>query len=184
MHGGGMTWGSHHLRSRTEPDLLRHRQSAARDRGQGPHGRQPVHRVHRRAESRHRQDGVVLPAVAARHARLGRRSQTPVLIDGEINGQKRKLVAQASRNGYFFVLDRTNGKNIVTTKFAKANWAKGVDAKGQPIPDPAKEPQTRRRAGGSESGRRRQLAAPELQSRYGPVLRECHRRLQRLLHLR
>ncbi len=67
--------------------------------------------------------------------------QTPVLIDGEIDGQRRKLIAQASRNGYFFVLDRTNGKNVVTGKFAKANWAKGVDAKGQPIPDPAKMPQ-------------------------------------------
>ena len=68
-------------------------------------------------------------------------NETPVLIDGEINGQKRKLVAQASRNGYFFVLDRVTGKNIVTTTFAKANWAKGLDAKGQPIPDPAKCPQ-------------------------------------------
>jgi alcohol dehydrogenase (cytochrome c) len=67
--------------------------------------------------------------------------EAPVLIDGEIDGRKRKLVAQASRNGYFFVLDRETGKNILTTKFAKANWAKGLDAKGQPIPDPAKMPQ-------------------------------------------
>ena len=67
--------------------------------------------------------------------------QTPVLIDGEVNGQPRKLVAHASRNGFFFVLDRTNGKNLVTTQFVKTNWSKGVDAKGQPIPNPAKEPQ-------------------------------------------
>ncbi len=68
-------------------------------------------------------------------------NQTPVLIDGTIGGQPRKLLAQASRNGYFFVLDRATGKNVVTTTFAKANWAKGIDAKGQPIPDPAKFPQ-------------------------------------------
>ena len=68
--------------------------------------------------------------------------QTPVLFDGEINGQKRKLLAQASRNGYFFLLDRTNGKNILTKEFVKTNWAKGIDAKGQPIPNPAKMPQT------------------------------------------
>ena len=37
--------------------------------------------------------------------------ETPVLFDGEFNGQPRKLLAQAARNGYFFVLDRTNGKN-------------------------------------------------------------------------
>jgi len=68
-------------------------------------------------------------------------TQTPVLFDGEINGQKRKLVAQASRNGYFFVLDRATGKNISSTEYVKVNWSKGVDAKGSPIPDPAKEPQ-------------------------------------------
>ena len=67
--------------------------------------------------------------------------QTPVLFDGIINGQPRKLLAQASRNGWFFVLDRTNGKNIVTSEYVKTNWTKGVDAKGQPIPNPAKEPQ-------------------------------------------
>jgi alcohol dehydrogenase (cytochrome c) len=67
--------------------------------------------------------------------------QTPVLIDGEIDGQQRKLIAQASRNGYFFVLDRTNGKNIVTREFVKTNWSKGVAPDGVPIPNPAKEPQ-------------------------------------------
>ncbi len=68
-------------------------------------------------------------------------TQVPVLFDGEINGQKRKLLAQASRNGYFFVLDRATGKNLVTSEFVKTNWAKGLDAKGQPIPNPAKDPQ-------------------------------------------
>ncbi|QOY89353.1 acido-empty-quinoprotein group A [Paludibaculum fermentans] len=67
--------------------------------------------------------------------------EAPVLIDGEIDGKPRKLLAQASRNGYFFVLDRTNGKNILSKTFAKANWAKGLDAKGQPIPNPDKMPQ-------------------------------------------
>ena len=68
-------------------------------------------------------------------------NQTPVLFDGQINGQPRKLIAQASRNGWFFVLDRTNGRNIVTTEYVKTNWTKGIDPKGQPIPNPAKEPQ-------------------------------------------
>ena len=64
-----------------------------------------------------------------------------MLFDGEIDGQPRKLVAQASRNGYFFVLDRATGKNISSNEYVKMNWSKGVDAKGQPIPNPAKEPQ-------------------------------------------
>lgn len=68
--------------------------------------------------------------------------QMPVLIDGQINGKPRKLLAQASRNGYYFLLDRTNGKNLVSKPFIDINWSKGVDAKGEPIADPEKEPKT------------------------------------------
>jgi len=68
-------------------------------------------------------------------------NETPVLIDGVIDGQPRKLLAQASRNGYFFLLDRTNGKHILTRPFIDTvNWAKEINANGQPIPDPAKYP--------------------------------------------
>jgi len=66
--------------------------------------------------------------------------ETPVLFDGAFNGQPRKLLAQAARNGYFFVLDRTNGKNLVSKGFVGVNWSKGLDERGQPIPDPDKEP--------------------------------------------
>jgi alcohol dehydrogenase (cytochrome c) len=66
--------------------------------------------------------------------------ETPILIDGIINGKPRKLLAHASRNGYFFVLDRVTGKDIVTATFGPTNWALGVDAKGQPIPNPEKYP--------------------------------------------
>jgi acido-empty-quinoprotein group A len=67
-------------------------------------------------------------------------TETPVLFDAEIDGKPRKLLAQAARNGYFFVLDRTNGESIVSKPFVPLNWSKGVDAKGQPIPDEKKEP--------------------------------------------
>jgi alcohol dehydrogenase (cytochrome c) len=40
-------------------------------------------------------------------------TQTPVLFDAAVNGQPRKLLAQASRNGMFFVLDRTNGRHVL-----------------------------------------------------------------------
>jgi acido-empty-quinoprotein group A len=66
--------------------------------------------------------------------------ETPVLFDAEFNGRPRKLLAQAARNGYFFVLDRTNGKSLVSKAYGGVNWSKGVDANGQPIPDPEKEP--------------------------------------------
>jgi alcohol dehydrogenase (cytochrome c) len=68
-------------------------------------------------------------------------TQVPVLIDGEFNGQQRKMVALAARNGYFFLLDRATGKNLITSQFVPVNWSKGVDANGVPIPDPAKMPQ-------------------------------------------
>ena len=67
-------------------------------------------------------------------------NEVPVLADAIFHGQPRKLLMQASRNGYFFVLDRTNGKSLLTTPFAFVNWAKGIDAEGRPIPNPAKFP--------------------------------------------
>ncbi len=68
-------------------------------------------------------------------------TQTPVLIDDVVNGKPRKLVAQASRNGKFFLLDRTNGKVVVTSDFVKTNWSQGTGPDGRPIPNPAKHPQ-------------------------------------------
>ncbi len=66
--------------------------------------------------------------------------ETPVLFDATVNGHPRKLLAQAARNGYFFVLDRTNGKSVLSKPYVPLNWAKGLDGKGQPIPDPKKYP--------------------------------------------
>jgi len=68
--------------------------------------------------------------------------ETPVLLDADFDGKPRKLVAQASRNGYFFVLDRTNGKNLVSRPFSHINWSEGVDSRGEPIANPAKDPKT------------------------------------------
>ena len=62
------------------------------------------------------------------------------MFDAEFKGQRRKLLAQASRNGFFFVLDRTNGEHLLTNPFIQSNWSLGINAKGQPIPDPKKEP--------------------------------------------
>lgn len=65
---------------------------------------------------------------------------TPMLVDAPFNGEEHKLLMQAARNGYFFVLDRTTGKNLLTKPFGEVNWASGIDGQGRPIPDPAKEP--------------------------------------------
>ncbi len=66
--------------------------------------------------------------------------EIPVLVDADFHGKPSKLLLQASRNGFFFVLDRTTGKSLLTTTFGPTNWASGVGKNGQPIPNPAKEP--------------------------------------------
>jgi alcohol dehydrogenase (cytochrome c) len=67
-------------------------------------------------------------------------TQTPILVDMPFNGRMRKLVMTATRNGYFFVLDRTNGQHLLTTRMGLVNnWAVGLDAKGQPKRNPNKD---------------------------------------------
>jgi alcohol dehydrogenase (cytochrome c) len=67
-------------------------------------------------------------------------TETPVLIDGTFQGRPRKMLAQASRNGYFFLLDRATGEHLLTAPMIETmNWSKGLNAKGQPMPNPAKE---------------------------------------------
>jgi alcohol dehydrogenase (cytochrome c) len=67
-------------------------------------------------------------------------TETSVLIDTTIAGKPRKILAQAARNGYFTVLDRANGKALVSTPYVPLDWSLGNDARGQPIPDPKKDP--------------------------------------------
>ncbi|HEY3837577.1 MAG TPA: acido-empty-quinoprotein group A [Bryobacteraceae bacterium] len=67
-------------------------------------------------------------------------AQTPVFTDAMFNGKMRKLVLTAARNGYFFVLDRTTGERLVSTKYGSmTNWAKGVNKEGAPEHDPIKD---------------------------------------------
>ena len=55
-------------------------------------------------------------------------AQTPVIVDGEFKGKPRKLLLDASRNGYFFVLDRVTGEHLLTVPYANTlNWATGID---------------------------------------------------------
>ena len=63
--------------------------------------------------------------------------QQLVLADLNIKGQQRKVIMQANKNGFFYVLDRLNGKFISGQPFAQVTWAKGLDeATGKPIVNP------------------------------------------------
>ena len=57
-----------------------------------------------------------------------------ILADLAIDGQPRKVLMQAPKNGFFYVLDRTNGTLISAKPFTFVNWATGVDLKtGRPV---------------------------------------------------
>jgi len=66
--------------------------------------------------------------------------ETPVLFDATFQGKPRKLLAQASRNGFFFVLDRVNGQHLVTAPFIDETWASRVDSRGRPVAKPEAAP--------------------------------------------
>lgn len=59
-------------------------------------------------------------------------TQIPVLIDAEWEGRPRKLLVQANRNGFLYVLDRTNGKVLSAKALGAVTWAKGIRADGTP----------------------------------------------------
>ena len=59
--------------------------------------------------------------------------QVPVLVDANWKGSPRKMMMWANRNGFFYVLDRTNGKFLFGMPFTKQTWAQGLDQNGRPI---------------------------------------------------
>jgi alcohol dehydrogenase (cytochrome c) len=74
-------------------------------------------------------------------------TQIPMLIDSPFHGEPRNLLIQANRNGFFYVLDRTNGKLMLARPFIKKlTWASGIGSDGRPqvIPDTDPSPQGNR----------------------------------------
>ena len=64
-------------------------------------------------------------------------TQPMILANINIDGVLRKVILHAPKNGFFFVVDRTNGKFISAKNFVDVNWATGYDANGRPIEIPA-----------------------------------------------
>ena len=68
-------------------------------------------------------------------------TQIPVLVDATWQGQPRKLLLQANRNGFLYVLDRTNGKFLSAKPFfPRLNWAKEIGSDGRPVVMPGSDP--------------------------------------------
>ena len=67
-------------------------------------------------------------------------THVPVLFEGEVRGQRRKLVGVANRNAFYYVLDRQSGEFLSGQSYAKQTWAKGLDDQGRPMVIPGNEP--------------------------------------------
>lgn len=67
-------------------------------------------------------------------------AHVPILLDAKINGRVRKVIANANRNAFYYVLDRTTGEFLGGRAYAKQTWARGLDSKGRPMLAPDSEP--------------------------------------------
>src|SRR5205807_1264062 len=94
--------------------------------------------------------------------------------DAEFHGEPKKMLMQTSRNGYFFVLDRTNGKNLLTVPYGPVNWSLGVDKQGRPIPDPAKEPAPDGRLIAPDEGGLTNYRSPSFDAKTGLFIVSAH----------
>jgi len=105
---------------------------------------------------RHGGDDLYTAAIVAIHAETGElawyyqttpgdhwdydSTQKMILTDLDLGQGTRKVLMQASKNGYYYVLDRSTGQLLSANNFAFVNWTKGIDPKtGRPIPNPAAE---------------------------------------------
>ena len=100
--------------------------------------------------------------------------ETPVLVDADFHGEPKKMLMQSSRNGYFFVLDRTNGKNLLTVPYGPVNWSLGVDPQGRPIPNPAKEPTPDGRLIAPDEGGMTNYRSPSFDTKNGLFIVNAH----------
>lgn len=67
-------------------------------------------------------------------------NQIPVLVDAEVAGQQRKLIALANRNAFYYLLDRVTGKFVHASPYSRQTWAAAIDTTGRPILLPDQEP--------------------------------------------
>ena len=127
---GGMTWMTGTYDPALNLRLLGHRQSHPGAERQNPPRRQPLHLQHRRPQPRHRQAGLGASRPRRTTRMTGTRSRPRSWSTPTSTASHARCCMQASRNGYFFVLDRTNGKSLLTAPFGPVNWSLGVDKQG------------------------------------------------------
>ena len=67
-------------------------------------------------------------------------NETPALVDLPFRGSVRRLLVQANRNAFYYVLDRETGRFLYGQPFAHQTWATGLDKDGHPVARPGTDP--------------------------------------------
>lgn len=67
-------------------------------------------------------------------------TQIPILLDAQYQGRERKLIAWPQRNGFFYLLDRTDGEFLLAKAFVRQTWAERIDENGRPVLIPGNSP--------------------------------------------
>lgn len=67
-------------------------------------------------------------------------TETLVLLNENVGGKRQHLLAQANRNGFFYLMDAETGLFRLATPFAKETWTEGIDSHGRPVVSPAAHP--------------------------------------------
>jgi alcohol dehydrogenase (cytochrome c) len=100
--------------------------------------------------------------------------EIPIVVDADFHGQPKKMLMQASRNGYFFVLDRATGKSLLTAPYGPMNWSLGLDKQGRPIPNPDKEPMPDGRLIAPDEGGLTNFRSPSFDAKTGSFIVDAH----------
>ena len=109
--------------------------------------------------------------------------QQLMLADLTIKGQKRKVLMQANKDGFYYVLDRVTGQFISGQPCVQVNWAKGLDeVTGRPIVNAEAHYGAQSDDADAGTGRRAQLVAHVLQSEHRPGLHSHLQRRHQHLH--
>ena len=88
---------------------------------------------------------------------------THILIDGQINGETRKLITHSARNGFLYTMERGNGQTVMAKPYVdNVNWTKGIDQKtGKPVDyDPSNDIQIYAGVATPDAGRTDQAHVP------------------------
>jgi alcohol dehydrogenase (cytochrome c) len=102
----------------------------------------------------------------------------PVLLDLQHEGRKVKAVIMANRNGFYYALDRTNGRMLTAKSYTEVSWAKGIGKDGRPILVDGQDPteQGNKACPGGGGGHNWQATAysPQTGLYYFPSTDGCH----------